>query len=362
MSMNKKPEWAPENAGTEFASSVVPGRDVKPRSNSSKQQPHRAINLKELKSGVLSNNRTQLSQAITLVESNSPKHFVQAQELITELLPHSGKSVRIAITGTPGAGKSTFIESFGLWLIERDHKVAVLAIDPSSSISKGSILGDKTRMEELAKAEHSFIRPSPSSGVLGGVARKTRESVILCEAAGYDIILIETVGVGQSEITVRSMVDFFLLMQITGAGDELQGIKKGIMELADLIVVNKADGDNILKARQVASELNNVLHYLSRATSGWNTKAQTCSAVQKQGLSEIWEQIEGFVAQTQKSGVFESRRRQQALDWFDAMLKEALINRFFADPDTAGRYTSIKEQIVSAQVSPAGAVHSLLDT
>ena len=360
MNKSKKPEWTPENAGTEFASSVVSGH--KESSHVAKKHvPAKHLSLLELKEGVLANNRTLLSKAITLVESNSAKHFLQAQELITELLPHTGKSIRIGITGTPGAGKSTFIESFGLWLIKQGHRVAVLAIDPSSSISKGSILGDKTRMEELSKAEHSFIRPSPSGGVLGGVARKTRESIMLCEAAGYDTILIETVGVGQSEITVRSMVDFFLLIQISGAGDELQGIKKGIMELADLIVVNKADGDNILKAQQATSELNNVLHYLTPSTKGWTTKAQTCSALHKTGLQEIWNQIEKFLDVTSKNEVFETRRKHQALQWFEDMLKDALLNRFFTDPENHRKYESAKADIAATRLSPAGAVHTLLN-
>ena len=356
----KKPVWTPKNAGKEFASNVLPA--IEAVQNHSHIKPHkpRSINIQELYEGVIGQNRTFLSKAITLIESNSPRHFDFAQQLVKLLLPYSGNSIRIGITGTPGAGKSTFIESFGIWLIEHGHKVAVLAIDPSSSISKGSILGDKTRMEELSRKHESFIRPSPSGGVLGGVARKTRESIILCEAAGYDVILIETVGVGQSEITVRSMVDFFLLMQISGAGDELQGIKKGIMELADLILVNKADGDNLLKAQTAASELNNVLHYIQNATPYWNTKALICSALEKQGLSEVWDLIQSFMTHVKSKGLFEKRRNQQSLDWFDEMLKEALFNEFFAKETLLGSYHSLKKQIEASEVSPAAAVQELL--
>lgn len=360
MNEKKKPEWVPEHAGKEFTTSIMPGMDEVKRQSSHKHPTRKDLDMDVIVQGVLSGNRTLLSRAITMIESNSLHHFAIAQNILKELLPYAGKSIRIGITGTPGAGKSTFIESFGLWLIESGHKVAVLAIDPSSSISKGSILGDKTRMEELSRADQSFIRPSPSSGVLGGVARKTRETIVLCEAAGYDIILIETVGVGQSEITVRSMVDFFLLMQISGAGDELQGIKKGIMELADLILINKADGDNVLKAQSSAGELNNVLHYLHEATPGWHTKALTCSAIHKEGLEEVWKQICDFCKVSQESGFFYTRRKQQNQAWFDDMLSAALLQNFFANPQIMTRYKELKEQIDRAEISPAAAVHTLL--
>lgn len=359
--MNKKPEWTPKNAGSEFASSVVSGNGIDSGSTRKSSHIYTLPLIEDLVQGVLKGNRTMLAKAITIIESNAPKHFDTARALVNALLPYYGKSIRIGITGTPGAGKSSFIESFGLWLIERGHKVAVLAIDPSSTISKGSILGDKTRMEKLSSSPHSFIRPSPSSGVLGGVARKTRESIIMCEAAGFDIILVETVGVGQSEVSVRSMVDYFLLMQISGAGDELQGIKKGVMELADLIVVNKTDGDNVLSAKTCAGELNNVLHYISKATKGWQSKALTASALLGEGLDDIWQDIEAFVSYTRKSGIFELRRKEQNKSWFDDMLIEQLKQRFFAKPGILKEYEFLKQEVTEAKINPVSAVHKLLD-
>lgn len=358
--MNKrKPEWTPEDGGEAFASSVVVSKEPP-------KAPHRKRNKRTwdtdaLMDGVLKGDRTLLSRAITLVESNSDKHFKIAQELLRRLLPYSGKSLRIGITGVPGVGKSSFIESFGMYLIGQGKKVAVLAIDPSSTLSRGSILGDKTRMEELSREPMSFIRPSPSSGILGGVARKTRESIVLCEAAGYDVILIETVGVGQSETTVRSMVDFFLLMQIAGAGDELQGIKKGIMELADLIVVNKADGDNVLRAEAAAREYNNALHYLRNATKGWDTTAHTCSAKMKTGLDLIWERILEFKKNTDASGFFEQRRKEQTADWFEELLGEAVLDRFFHNELIKADLPELRRQVAKGEIPVAYAVSHLLN-
>ncbi|PKN79747.1 MAG: methylmalonyl Co-A mutase-associated GTPase MeaB [Candidatus Cloacimonetes bacterium HGW-Cloacimonetes-1] len=357
---DRKPEWVPQDAGKEFTTNVMPGQADVSNISTRKVAAMRSIDTDTIVKGVLSGNRTILAKAITLIESNSLRHFDQAQAIVNELLPYSGNSLRIGITGTPGAGKSTFIESFGLWLIELGHKVAVLAIDPSSSISKGSVLGDKTRMEKLSRADESFIRPSPSSGVLGGVARKTRETIILCEAAGYDIILIETVGVGQSEITVRSMVDFFCLMQISGAGDELQGIKKGIMELADLLLINKADGDNITRANIAAQELNNALHYLQAATAGWQTKAITCSALHHIGLQQVWDSINEFMTIVKTSGTFEQRRNQQTVEWFEALLTEAVMRRYHDKKDFAQKYHALKDLVAKVQISPSSAVHELL--
>ncbi|MBW6514487.1 MAG: methylmalonyl Co-A mutase-associated GTPase MeaB [Candidatus Syntrophosphaera sp.] len=364
MTKHRKPEWTPPNAGREFASRVMEAGSASDRVKTEPPGPRERgmPSLESLEAGVKSGNRTLLAKAITLIESNSPKHFEAGQDLIRRLLPDSGGSVRVGITGVPGSGKSTFIESFGLWLLERGHKLAVLAIDPSSSLSKGSILGDKTRMEQLSRHPDSFIRPSPTGGALGGVARKTRESIILCEAAGYDIILIETVGVGQSETTVRSMVDFFLLMQIPGAGDELQGIKKGIMELADLIVVNKADGENVQAAELACQELNNALHYLRHATKGWNTKALTCSAIQRTSLKEIWAAIEKFVDQGRTSGVFEARRQTQVSEWFESLLTEAVLNRFHNDPDIQKRLPVLREQVEQGNLPAVLAVKKLLET
>jgi LAO/AO transport system kinase len=245
-------------------------------------------------SGIHKGVRSDLAQAITLVESNATRHFHKSQEIIQEIMPSTGHSVRIGISGVPGAGKSTFIEAFGLYLCEQGHKVAVLAVDPSSSKTGGSILGDKTRMEQLARHPQAFIRPSPSSGTLGGVHRKTRESILLCEAAGYDVILVETMGVGQGEFVVRDMVDFFMLLVLTGAGDELQTMKKGIMELPDLVVVNKSDGDNLAKAKKAKHEYNTILHFLKPYTDGWTTSAVTASALKETGIEDIWQLIQQF--------------------------------------------------------------------
>jgi len=362
MNDKRKPEWAPENSGNEFASRVVTGGKSLSQSVSHSVKAHQArrYDLDTLVTGVRENNRTLLSKAITLIESNSPQHFRQAQELIQRLLPASGKSIRIGITGVPGAGKSTFIESFGLWLIERGHWVAVLAIDPSSSLSKGSILGDKTRMEELSRHPNSFIRPSPSAGILGGVARKTRESIVLCEAAGYDVILVETVGVGQSETTVREMVDFFLLMQIAGAGDELQGIKKGIIELADLIVVNKADGEYVRSAELAAREYNNALHYIRKATSGWQTSALTCSAINKTGIPEIWEQIAKFRSLTEEKGTLHARRREQNSRWFESLIAESVMNHFYSQPGVRETVKELTKEVEQGQLPVAMAVSRIL--
>ena len=359
MNEKRKPEWTPLYSGKEFATSVVTGK----KSVHIKASPStkgKKYDLDTLVKGVLNSERTLLAKAITLIESNAEKHFLQGQELIQKLLPYSGNSIRIGITGVPGAGKSTFIESFGLYLIEQGHKVAVLAIDPSSTISKGSILGDKTRMETLSRNPNSFIRPSPSAGILGGVARKTRETIILCEAAGYDIVLIETVGVGQSETTVRSMVDFFLLMQIAGAGDELQGIKRGILELADLIVFNKTDGDNIQRTEIAKQELQNVLHYMRNATEGWQTNVVTCSAINKTGLDEIWHSISEFYTKTKQNGIFAKRRAQQNTQWFENLITEAVLHRFYQKEEVKTLITQLKDDIAIGKIPIALAVSKIL--
>ncbi len=359
---SRRPEWAPKDAGNEYASRVVGGIKSTTGSVSQAYRAHhdRRYDPNALIEGVKAANRSLLSKAITLIESNSNKHFELGQELLKKLLPLSGKSIRIGITGVPGAGKSTFIEKFGLWLIDKGFRVAVLAIDPSSSISKGSILGDKTRMEGLSRNPNSFIRPSPSSGILGGVARKTRESIILCEAAGYDVIIIETVGVGQSETTVRSMVDFFLVMQIAGAGDELQGIKKGIIELADMIVVNKADGDNILRAEQAKQEFNNALHYLRHTTSSWQTKALTCSAITGDGIDTIWQEIEAYRLAAMQSGAFQDRRMRQNLEWFEALISESVLNQFYNNRYIKEALPQLKQRVQQGALPVAMAVAELL--
>lgn len=272
-----------------------------------------------------------LSKAITLVESKGDAYRTQAEDVLQAILPYTGNSIRIGISGVPGAGKSTFIENMGLYLCELEYKVAVLAIDPSSSISGGSILGDKTRMEELSKHPNAFIRPTPSGGKLGGVHRKTRESMMMCEAAGYSVILVETVGVGQSEAEVRDMVDFFLLLTLTGAGDELQGMKKGILELVDGIAVNKADGENERLAMRAKEEYRQILHDHIPATKDWTVKTFTCSALHKKGLNEIWESILEFCEFTRETGEFSIRRKRQVMKWFEKELEHQIMDHFYAN-------------------------------
>lgn len=352
-----RPEWVEKERENEFATAYV-------KTTASASPKHwvkrKERSVKEYVEGVLNNDRTILAQAITLVESNAPKHMDLAQQVLNELLPHVGKSIRIGITGVPGAGKSTFIEAFGTFLCERGHRVAVLAVDPSSSLTGGSILGDKTRMESLARHPRAFIRPSPSGGILGGVHRKTRETMMLCEAAGYDVILVETVGVGQSEFVVRGMVDFFLMLVLTGAGDDLQGIKRGIMELTDAIVINKADGDNKPKALAAQKEYNQILHYLRPATPGWVTKAYTCSALLGEGIEEIWRVIEKFVETTKRSGVFDMRRRHQQKDWIYSMIKDYLETSFFSHPAVKEKLPVIENNVISGTQSVTSAVRELI--
>lgn len=322
------------------------------------------INRKEIDANVLAEeilagNRISLARGITLVESNSEQHFHESQKMLEKLLPHTGKAIRIGITGVPGAGKSTFIEAFGSYLCRNDLKVAVLAVDPTSSLTGGSILGDKTRMEQLARNPKAFIRPSPSGGKLGGVHRKTRETMLLCEAAGFDVILVETVGVGQSEVIVRDMVDFFMLLVLTGAGDELQGMKKGIMELADAVIINKADGANEVAAEKTRAEYNRILHFLQPATKGWETKALKCSSLKEIGISDIWELILNFERVTQKSGVFSDRRRLQMKEWIHSMIVDQLQISFFHDTRVKSILPKIENEVISGSRPVAAAVDEL---
>lgn len=361
MSKTYKPEWQPENAGKEYASFVMPGVEINPIVKKSYKAKKVKLTVDDYVKGVLEQNITIFSKTITLIESNSEEHIKIGQEVLKRLLPHTGKSVRIGITGSPGAGKSTFIEAFGTYLCKQGLKIAVLAIDPSSTITKGSILGDKTRMEMLSREPNAFIRPSPSGGALGGVTRKTRETILLCEAAGYDVILIETVGVGQSEVTVRSMVDFFMLLLIPGSGDELQGIKKGVVELADLLIVNKADGTNVEKAKVTCHQYSMALNMLQPATEGWKTHAVTASALTGRGIPEIWTEINRFVDITKRLGIFDQRRRQQTLEWVYTIIEEELKKKFFNDPDIAKVLPEIEKNVLSGALTPTNAVNQLLN-
>lgn len=316
----------------------------------------------ELVQGILKGNITDLSRAITLVESTNPEHLTKANEVINGCLPHANKSVRIGITGVPGVGKSTFIEAFGKHLTLLGKKVAVLAVDPSSTISHGSILGDKTRMEELVKDKNAYIRPSASGETLGGVARKTRETIILCEAAGFDTIIIETVGVGQSETAVHSMVDFFLLLKISGAGDELQGIKRGIMEMADAIVINKADGDNIKKAKLAKTEFNRALHLFPAKKSGWMPTVSTCSAITKEGIDDVLKTISNYLELTQSNAYFLEKRQEQNQYWMMETINEQLKNQFYTHPEIAKLLDEKKKAVQNNEISPFAAAMELLST
>lgn len=308
--------------------------------------------------GIISKDRTILSQAITLVESQLPKDFTISQQILERCLPHSGNSYRIGITGIPGVGKSSFIESFGKLITDLQRKLVVLAIDPSSERTKGSILGDKTRMEDLSANPDVFIRPSPSAGSLGGVAAKTRETIILCEAAGFNTILIETVGVGQSEVAVHSMVDFFLLLMIAGAGDELQGIKRGIMELADVIAITKADGANIEKAHRAKIEYRNALHLFPPSESGWKPKTLCCSAVENTGLNDIWNEINTYFSN--HSDFIKNRRKLQAKYWLHETVQESLKNNFYSNKTLSSKIDEIETLVVKKKLSPSKGADLLL--
>ena len=344
------------NKGIPPPSAVNPALKNKLKTHFKKEKP----GLDELLDGIKKSNRTLISRAITLIESELPEDKETASELLKKCLPSSGNSFRLGITGVPGAGKSTFIETFGLYAIEQGKKVAVLAIDPSSTKTKGSILGDKTRMEQLSAHPLAFIRPSPTAGSLGGVAKKTRESIIILEAAGYDFIIVETVGVGQSEITVAQMTDFFLLMLIAGAGDELQGIKRGVMEMADLVLINKSDGDNVQKALLTKKEIENALHLFPVGKSQWKPQVIAVSALEKKGIDETWRTIDRYLSITRQNGYFYRKREEQLISTLKDHINNRLLQTFYQNPFIQNQLSSYEELIKQGKISPYEAAEKLL--
>lgn len=323
-------------------------------------KPKRRLSAQEYIDGILRGDRVILSRAITIVESNLDSDKILAKEIVQEVLPSSGNSIRIGVTGVPGVGKSTFIEAFGKYLISQGHKVAILSIDPSSQRSKGSILGDKTRMEELANMDEAYIRPSASGETLGGVANKTGEAMLLCEAAGYDVILIETVGVGQSETAVHGMTDFFLLLMLAGAGDELQGIKKGIMEMADMLVIHKADGDNVKQSELAKRQYANALHLFPISESGWSPVVSTASSYENRGIEEVWATINKFKAQVEENGYFVENRKNQQIQWMYNNIHEELKRLFYANPAVQSQLETLEKEIVNSVISPVKAAEIIL--
>ncbi|SHE70928.1 methylmalonyl-CoA mutase metallochaperone MeaB [Fodinibius roseus] len=334
---------------------------INPNSRTQFNRRKEPLSANEYVKGIRNGNRAMLSRAITLIESTKPGHRALAQDIIGQCLPDSGNSIRIGITGVPGVGKSTFIETLGNRIIKKGHRLAVLAIDPSSTRSKGSILGDKTRMETLANSDRAYIRPSPTRGSLGGVARKTRETIYLCEAAGYNTIFIETVGVGQSETAVHSMVDFFLLLMLAGAGDELQGIKRGIMEMADAIAINKIDEAGGKAVRQAVREYKNALHLYPEAASGWKPNVVTCSAQTGEGIDDIWKLIREYIKLTRENGYFEIKRNRQARHWMYDTIETHLNEHFFQHPEVKQRQPTIEQKVLEGKLSSFRAAQQLLD-
>jgi LAO/AO transport system kinase len=343
---------------------VVPGvssagATIPSTSKSRKKQPEPGI--EELVKGILEGDRILLARTITLIESRKTDHNEKALRVLEHLLPYTGRSIRIGITGVPGVGKSTLIEALGTYLIRRGHRVAVLAIDPSSQLSRGSILGDKTRMEQLSVERNAFIRPSPAAGSLGGVARKTREAMLACEAAGFDVVLVETVGVGQSETVVHSMVDFFLLLMLAGAGDQLQGIKRGIMELADAIAIHKADGDNLLHAAVAKNEYEAALHLMSSTSPGWSPPVLTCSSLTLEGIPQLWETIADYQSRMTDSGFFVSKRKEQAVAWMNETIRQSLLDRFSTHPSVSKNLHIIEREVDAGNIPALTAAQRLLN-
>lgn len=351
-----------EDFNKESALHISKGKTVESNINKNfKRKKQKQLSVPEIVEGILNGNRIVLSQAITLIESVLPTHQSLAQEIIEKSLPHSGKSIRIGLTGTPGVGKSTFIDNFGKSVLGEGHRLAVLAIDPSSQQTKGSILGDKTRMQYLSNHPDVFIRPSPAGDSLGGVARKTRESIILCEAAGFDVVIVETVGVGQSETAVHSMVDFFLLLLLPNSGDELQGIKRGVMEMADLIAINKADGDALAAAKLAKKQCMNGLHLFPPKPSGWIATAETCSGLHQNGLDKIWTHIKNFQNQTKINGYFDHHRQQQARYWLEESIGQQLKILFYQHSVVKEKFSELEQQVIQGVISPFKAATFLME-
>ena len=323
--------------------------------------PSKAPDIKALAKELRSGSRAALARAITLIESRRADHQASARDLVQALLPHTGRAIRVGITGSPGVGKSTTIDALGMYLIEQDHRVAVLAVDPSSARTGGSILGDKTRMARLSASDHAYIRPSPSSGTLGGVAAKTREAMLLCEAAGFDVILVETVGIGQSETAVADMTDFFLALMLPGAGDELQGIKKGLVELADMIAINKADGDNLKRAQRAAADYRSALHILNPRSEHWNPPVETYSALTGDGIAKLWQKVLDHRTAMSASGDFAARRRDQQVKWMWSMLEQRMLARLRADASTRARVKKIEADVADGRLTPAVAAEQMLE-
>ena len=355
------PENDPEYKGLTVNSGVAPVSIVNPYLKRGRFA-RKKMTVTDYVEGILRGDVTVLGQAVTLVESTHPDHQQTAQEVIEKCLPYSGKSIRVGISGVPGAGKSTSIDEFGVHVLkEYGGKLAVLAIDPSSERTKGSILGDKTRMEKLSVHPDSFIRPSPSAGSLGGVARKTRETIVLCEAAGFDVIFIETVGVGQSETAVHSMVDMFMMLQISGAGDELQGIKRGIMEMADMMVITKADGENITKAELAKAQYSGALHLFPLPESEWRPQVYTCSSLEGTGLEEVWQGVEQYLQHIEQNGYFMANRNRQNKYWMYETINETLKSSFYQNPEIEAKLADVEQRVLDAKLSSFIAAKELLD-
>ncbi len=354
-----RPDWVPAEAGAEFATRIVPGTPAR----TPDRQPVRrraADSAVELAAAIRAGDRGALARGITLIESRAAAHRTAAETLLNVLTPHAGGAMRLGVTGAPGAGKSTFIDALGVQLCTSGRRVAVLSVDPSSPVTHGSILGDKTRMETLSRQVSAFIRPSPSGGELGGVARRTRETIVLCEAAGFEVVIVETVGVGQSEVLVRGMVDCFLVLLLAGAGDELQGIKKGILELADILAVNKADGDNRARAEAARCEFSRALHYLSGPEGAWPQHVLACSAVTGEGIAEVWAMVEKFFAHGKRSGAFTDRRREQTLAWLDALVGEGLREAYASRRGVTALRAQLESQVGAGLVPAPVAARQLL--